>query len=338
MASLGGQEEPEPDMEHDPTLASCCQREIKDRRIKQGKLDAIRAGMPAAVCPVSPPPALPHARAEHARATPRRSLCQRQRATKCGERAHADQAGHERAPVRAPARAAVRGRLGSNPGSPQREKKCSVRLLTRPPLPGAPRRLQLVDKSLIRTVDAGCSPPSVFLPPCPFAGAHASASGRQDHRTSWWLTLPVCAAQTQNAGKPAHADVRAEYGAMTEEEIDAALNDDELDLELEQLRLSRLQQLRCRLCWRSARYAVCDRCHLLSSSCVCRQWGGCLPCGLFAAYHPLLLATGRVPRPPNAPARTIKTRAQGSSEAFLPPCLLSCSWTSPFQGSPSWRS
>eukprot|EP00802_Teleaulax_amphioxeia_P008554 Tamp_08563.p2 GENE.Tamp_08563~~Tamp_08563.p2 ORF type:complete len:198 (+),score=26.50 Tamp_08563:36-596(+) len=186
-------------MEHDPTLASCCQREIKDRRIKQGKLDAIRAGMPAA----------------------------------------------------------------------------------------------LVDKSLIRTVDAG---------------------------------------------KPAHADVRAEYGAMTEEEIDAALNDDELDLELEQLRLSRLQQLRCRLCWRSARYAVCDRCHLLSSSCVCRQWGGCLPCGLFAAYHPLLLATGRVPRPPNAPARTIKTRAQGSSEAFLPPCLLSCSWTSPFQGSPSWHS
>eukprot|EP00918_Siedleckia_nematoides_P069874 GHVU01152332.1.p1 GENE.GHVU01152332.1~~GHVU01152332.1.p1 ORF type:complete len:441 (+),score=63.81 GHVU01152332.1:117-1325(+) len=50
--------------------------------------------------------------------------------------------------------------------------------------------------------------------------------------------------RTVDAGKPAHADVRAEYGAMTEEEIDAALNDDELDLELEQLRLSRLQQLR----------------------------------------------------------------------------------------------
>lgn len=68
MASLGGQEEPEPDMEHDPTLASCCQREIKDRRIKQGKLDAIRAGMPAAVCPVSPPPAFA-ARARRARAS-----------------------------------------------------------------------------------------------------------------------------------------------------------------------------------------------------------------------------------------------------------------------------
>ena len=45
-----------------------------------------------------------------------------------------------------------------------------------------------------------------------------------------------------------HADVRAEHGAMTEEEIDAALNDEDLDLELEQLRLSRLQQLRCQLC------------------------------------------------------------------------------------------
>ena len=38
-----------PDMEHDPTLASCCQREIKDRRIKQGKLDVVRTSMPGTV-------------------------------------------------------------------------------------------------------------------------------------------------------------------------------------------------------------------------------------------------------------------------------------------------
>ena len=46
---LAGPPEPEPDMEHDITLASCCQREIKDRRIKQNKLDHIRSGMPATV-------------------------------------------------------------------------------------------------------------------------------------------------------------------------------------------------------------------------------------------------------------------------------------------------
>jgi predicted DNA-binding protein (UPF0251 family) len=36
----------EPDMENDPTLASCCQREIRDRRILQNKLDHVRSGMP----------------------------------------------------------------------------------------------------------------------------------------------------------------------------------------------------------------------------------------------------------------------------------------------------
>jgi len=49
MAELADYAEDEPDMESDPTLASCCRREIKDRRVKQGKLDAIRAGMPATV-------------------------------------------------------------------------------------------------------------------------------------------------------------------------------------------------------------------------------------------------------------------------------------------------
>ena len=42
-------DEIEPDMESDPTLASCCQRELKDRRVKQTKLDAVRSGMPASV-------------------------------------------------------------------------------------------------------------------------------------------------------------------------------------------------------------------------------------------------------------------------------------------------
>ena len=51
MAELAEYDEVEPDMEHDPTLASCCRREIKDRRIKQSKLDHIRSGMPAAVRP-----------------------------------------------------------------------------------------------------------------------------------------------------------------------------------------------------------------------------------------------------------------------------------------------
>ena len=41
----------EPDMECDPTLASCCQREIRDRRTQQAKLDAIRSVMPASVLP-----------------------------------------------------------------------------------------------------------------------------------------------------------------------------------------------------------------------------------------------------------------------------------------------
>jgi hypothetical protein len=54
MASLPGPAEPEPDMEFDLTLASCCQREIRDRRIKQGRLDVVRAGMPAAVFPRPP--------------------------------------------------------------------------------------------------------------------------------------------------------------------------------------------------------------------------------------------------------------------------------------------
>jgi hypothetical protein len=36
----------EPDMENDLTLASCCQREIRDRRILQNKLDHVRSGMP----------------------------------------------------------------------------------------------------------------------------------------------------------------------------------------------------------------------------------------------------------------------------------------------------
>lgn len=49
MAELADYAEDEPDMDSDPTLASCCRREIKDRRVKQGKLDAIRAGMPATV-------------------------------------------------------------------------------------------------------------------------------------------------------------------------------------------------------------------------------------------------------------------------------------------------
>eukprot|EP00961_Rhodomonas_salina_P286342 3869234-Rhodomonas_salina.3 len=37
----------EPDMEHDPTLASCCQREFRDRRIKQEMMDNVRSGMPS---------------------------------------------------------------------------------------------------------------------------------------------------------------------------------------------------------------------------------------------------------------------------------------------------
>ena len=53
-----------------------------------------------------------------------------------------------------------------------------------------------------------------------------------------------CVARPNNAGGPSPADVRAEHGAMTEEEIDAALNDDDFDLELEQLRLSRLQEIK----------------------------------------------------------------------------------------------
>ena len=31
----GNEDEEEPDMEHDPSLASCCRREIRDRRIHQ---------------------------------------------------------------------------------------------------------------------------------------------------------------------------------------------------------------------------------------------------------------------------------------------------------------
>lgn len=46
------------------------------------------------------------------------------------------------------------------------------------------------------------------------------------------------------SAKKTSADARAEHGAMTEAEIDAALNDDELDQEFEHLRLARLQQLR----------------------------------------------------------------------------------------------
>jgi hypothetical protein len=51
--------------------------------------------------------------------------------------------------------------------------------------------------------------------------------------------------QTQPAGSQQEwSAARAEHGALTEEEIEAALNDADLDLELEQLRLTRMQQLR----------------------------------------------------------------------------------------------
>ena len=60
----------EPDMECDPTLASCCQREIRDRRTQQAKLDAIRSVMPASVLP----PTMFEPIEDSAARTPRRKL------------------------------------------------------------------------------------------------------------------------------------------------------------------------------------------------------------------------------------------------------------------------
>lgn len=96
-SSLAGPAEPEPDMEFDLTLASCCQREIRDRRIKQGMLDAVRAGMPAAVFP-APRRARARKRPRPARACPQVSARRRaHRIRRCcparpGGRAHACQA------------------------------------------------------------------------------------------------------------------------------------------------------------------------------------------------------------------------------------------------------
>lgn len=67
MAELAEYDEVEPDMEHDPTLASCCRREIKDRRIKQSKLDHIRSGMPATVRPCTALGYCPRARSSSRR-------------------------------------------------------------------------------------------------------------------------------------------------------------------------------------------------------------------------------------------------------------------------------
>ena len=146
----------EPDMESDPTLASCCQRELKDRRVKQTKLDAVRSGMPASVsCAWHLP------------------------------RVHT----HAPSPDSLRARAFSFANTDSLSRSPR-------------PLP------QLVDKSLITSC---CNSVSC-----------------------------ICA-----EGSAARAEARAEYGAMTEAEIEAALNDADLDGEFEKLRVTRLQQLRC---------------------------------------------------------------------------------------------
>ena len=104
MASLPGPAEPEPDMEFDLTLASCCQREIRDRRIKQGRLDIVRAGMPAAVFP-APPPACPRVFGLVASGAA---------AQRCpvGERTHARPATRVCAPAQAEARAVGRAARG----------------------------------------------------------------------------------------------------------------------------------------------------------------------------------------------------------------------------------
>jgi hypothetical protein len=203
MASLGGQEEPEPDMEHDPTLASCCRREIKDRRIKQSKLDHIRSGMPAAVRPCTVLLYCPRARPSS-----RRSLSSVQCMPRLSSFIHLSQLVDK---------SLITSCCNSH------SCICAQGAESRPLTASTSRRT--------------CCEPGLI-------GDCSITRGGRKYSQLTRLPPPGRRAGCLLSGQKSTADKRAEHGAMTEEEIDAALNDEELDLEFEQLRLTRLQQLR----------------------------------------------------------------------------------------------